>query len=272
LNARTFRSLDHLNEVAAWWLTNVSDVHVHRETKRRPIDLYQEELPYLLPLPPQPYDTAEVLYRTVSVEGYVAYRQNFYSVPWQRIGEILPVRVTENELIVYGPDIVEIARHELLPTTTTGQKCAIKSHMPGSDVRHNYEVLKQRFEELGPQGGSFFEELVKNRRYGKDEAQRILGLLSTYRRDDLSAALERASRYRAFSLSVVERILAAQAQPRPALDSLEEETREHLRQIGGDAVQPRTAAEYQKLLESEETPNEGKDNQDQKDDDASDTA
>ena len=31
------------------------------------------------------------------------YRQNFYSVPWQRIGELLPVRITEKELIVYGP-------------------------------------------------------------------------------------------------------------------------------------------------------------------------
>ena len=272
LNARTFRSLNHLNEVTAWWLANVSDVHMHRETKRRPIDLYQEELPCLLPLPAQPYDTAEVLYRTVNVEGYVAYRQNFYSVPWQRIGEVLPVRVTENELIVYAPDIVEIARHELLPTASTGQKRAIKSHLPGSDVRHNHEVLKQRFEELGPRGGFFFEQLVKSRRYGKDEAQRILSLLSAYRRDDLSAALERASRYRAFSLSVVERILAAQAQPRPALDSVEAETREHLRQIGGDAVPPRTTAEYQKLLESEETPYEGKDNQDKKDDDTSDSA
>ena len=30
--------------------------------------------------------------------------QNFYSVPWQRIGELLPIRITENELIVYGSD------------------------------------------------------------------------------------------------------------------------------------------------------------------------
>jgi hypothetical protein len=25
-------------------------------------------------------------------------------VPWQRIGELLPIRITENELIVYGSD------------------------------------------------------------------------------------------------------------------------------------------------------------------------
>ena len=44
------------------------------------------------------YDTARVLYRTVDPDGHIAYLQNFYSVPWQRIGELLPVRVTENEL------------------------------------------------------------------------------------------------------------------------------------------------------------------------------
>jgi transposase len=256
LNARKFRSRAHLNEVTAWWLANVSDVHMHRETKRRPIDLYQEELPYLLPLPEHDYDTAIVLYRIVNVEGFVAYLQNFYSVPWERIGEALPVRVTENELIVYGPDIVEIARHELYPATISGQKRENKSHRPGADDRLIYEVLKQRFEELVPQGGFFLERLVQTRRYGKDEANRILSLQASYSRKDLGAAIERASRYRAFSLAVIERILAAQAQPRAGIDYLENETRNNLRRIGGDPVPPRSTAEYQKLLEDKETEDE----------------
>jgi transposase len=260
LNARTFSSLAHLNEVTAWWLENVSDVHLHRETKRRPIDLYHEELPFLLPLPANPYDTAEVLYRVVNVEGYIAYRQNFYSVPWQRIGDLLPVRVTENELIIYGPDIIEIARHERFSTGDNGRRHTDKRHLPGSDVRHRHELLRQRFEEFGAQGVFFFEELVKTRRYGRDEAQRILGLLATYRREDLRVALERAARYRAFSPSVVERILAAQAVPRPGLDALEAETRAHLCQIGGEPVPPRSTAEYQKLLDFEETANHGPEN------------
>jgi transposase len=256
LNARTFRSLEHLNEVTEWWLDNVSDAHTHRETNRRPIDLYQEELPYLLALPAHDYDTAIVLYRVVNVEGYVAYRQNCYSVPWERIGEALPVRVTENELIVYSPEIVEIARHELLPSTTTGIKLSNKSHLPGTDIRYAYEVLKGRFEELCPQGAFFLDRLIQTRRYGKDEANRILSLLSSYRREDLGAAIERASRYRAFSLAVIERILAAQAQPRSGIDCLDSETRRNLRHIGGGPVPPRSTAEYQKLLETKEATDE----------------
>ncbi len=83
LNGREFRSLEHLNEVTVQWLAEVADVRVHRETKRRPLDLHAEELPYLIPIPEKPYDTAEVVYRAVNAEGMVAYRQNFYSVPWR---------------------------------------------------------------------------------------------------------------------------------------------------------------------------------------------
>ncbi|HWT83188.1 MAG TPA: IS21 family transposase, partial [Candidatus Methylomirabilis sp.] len=80
LNGRTFRNLEHLNEVTAWWLTHVADVQVHRETKQRPIDRYAQEQPHLVPLPTQPYDTAQVFYRIADVEGFVCYQQNYYSV------------------------------------------------------------------------------------------------------------------------------------------------------------------------------------------------
>jgi hypothetical protein len=53
-------------------------------------------------LPARAYDTAQVFYRTVNPEGPVAYLQNFYYVPWQRICELLPIRITEKELIVYA--------------------------------------------------------------------------------------------------------------------------------------------------------------------------
>jgi len=254
LNGRTFTSLDHLNQVTANWLASTADLRIHRETKRRPIDLYQEEKPSLLPLPAHPYDTALVLYRTVNPEGGVAYRQNFYSVPWQRIGELLPLRITEKELIVYGPDLAEVARHELYPSGTTGKKHSLPEHSPGRDPHHKYELLKERFAELGAEAVRFLEGIIQTRRCGKDEAFRVLGLLATYRREDLGKALERACRYRAFSFSAVERVLAAQARPRSGWDALQTEVKEHL----GDLLQepslsPRPTAEYQALLDETES-------------------
>ena len=185
--------------------------------------IYQEEKPHLLSLPARAYDTAQVFYRTVNPEGHVAYLQNFYSVPWQRIGELLPLRITEKELIVYGPDVKEIARHELYPSGINGEKRTLPEHSPGRDHHQKYELLKERFAEFGSEGILFLDELVRTRRRGKDEAARVLGLLATYHREDLALALARATRYRAFSWSAVERILAAQARPRSGWESLQAE-------------------------------------------------
>ena len=66
LCGRDFRNLEQLNEVTAWWLAQRADVRVHSETGQRPVDRHAEELPYLLPLPAQPYDLAQVVYRHVS--------------------------------------------------------------------------------------------------------------------------------------------------------------------------------------------------------------
>ena len=88
----------------------------------------------MLPLPASDFDTALVVYRHVNVEGFVTQRLNFYSVPWSYIGQVLPVRVTENEVIIYSVGLDEIARHRLLPTTVTqGRRQILKRHHPTDD-------------------------------------------------------------------------------------------------------------------------------------------
>jgi hypothetical protein len=176
------------------------------------------------------------------------------------------VRVTENELIVYGPDVKEIARHELFPSGVTSQKRSVPEHSPGRDLRQKRELLEQRFAEFGPDGVLFFHELLRTRRHAKDEAVRVLRLLTIYRREDLASALERAVRYRAFSWSAVERIVATQAKPRSAMESLAIEAQEHLDEILRQTpLTPRSTAEYQPLLE--ETVNGDEDEKDGGEDD-----
>jgi Mu transposase-like protein len=252
LNGRTFRSLEHLNEVTAWWLRSVADVKVHRETKRPPIELYKEELPYLFPLPEHPYDTSQVVYRTVNAEGMIPYLGNFYSVPWEYTGEVVAVRVLERELVVYTPSIKEMARHPLFAPGVKDEKRIEKAHLPTVDGQKRYEVLLARYADLGEVGKAFLDGMIESRRYGKDEAQKVLALRGMYRHDDIVAALERAVRFRAFSLRAVERILAASAKPRERLESLNEESwTAHLPDaFRSDAVKPRTLEEYRELLES----------------------
>jgi hypothetical protein len=250
LNGRTFQSLEHLNDVTTSWLKDVADVRIHRETKQRPVDRFQDEVSHLIPLPAHPYDTAEVVYRCVSAEGLVAYCQNRYSVPWRHIGLTLPLRITETEVIVYGPHIEEIARHPLFPRHVAGEARRLKQHQPSDDSEKKYEILKVRFEELGGPAGRFFAGLMERRRNGKSEAHKILALLETYHRSDLLAAIERAVRYGAYSPSAIERILAVTATPKTALDRLAEKEQQQLHCLFDDrSVEPRSGKEYQELLD-----------------------
>ena len=249
LNGRSFQSLEHLNDVTRWWLEHVADVRIHRETKQTPWERYQEELAHLIPLPAHAYDTAEVVYRCVNGEGLIVYCQNRYSVPWRYIGLMLPVRITEDEVVIYGPQIEEIARHPLLPREVAGKRSCRPEHQPSDDGEQKYETLKQRYDELGDGAARFLEGLIRHRRYGKDEAQKVLCLLETYCRQDLVAALERAVRYGAYSRSAIERILAITATPKAALDKLaEQESRQLKSLLGNRPVTPRSAKEYGQLF------------------------
>ena len=252
LNGRTFRTLEHLNEVTAWWLAEVADVRVHRETKQTPRALHQHEQPHLIPLPARPYDVAPVVYRTVNAEGFITYRQNAYSVPWRHIGQVLPVRVTETEVIIYGPHVEEIARHPLWPRTATGQRSLQSAHRPAEDARQRQAQLQERYAELGDTAVRFLEGVLRSQRYGKDHAQRVLALLGTYTRADVLAALERAVRYGAYSHTAVERILAVQAQPKSLLQTLADEGRRQLPPLLDDPpVTPRPTTHYQPLCDED---------------------
>lgn len=252
LNGRSLRTLAHLNEVTAGWLAAVADVRIHQTTKKTPLELHALEQPHLIPLPACPYEYAPVLYRTVNVEGFISYRHNLYSVPWRHIGRILPVRVTDVEVIVYGPQLDEIARHALVPATTSGHKSEHQAHRPSEDPQKRWQLLHERFCELGPIAERFCAGLLRAQPHGKHQAQRVLALLSSYARADFLAALERAVRYGAYSYAAVERILAVQARPKSVLDSLAEEDRSHLDALlQNNPVPPRPIQDYEPLIDPE---------------------
>jgi len=279
LNGRTFDTLEHLNEVTAWWLQNVADVRILRDFKEAPRERHQRELPHLLPLPRCDFDTAQVVYRHVNVEGFITHRLNLYSVPWSYIGQVLPVRVTDNEVIIYSVRLEEIARHRLVPGTQSGIRLLLKGHHPADDPDQRAQMLRQRFRELGPIAEQFLDGLLAQQVQGKLQAQQLLALVAHYQRSDVRAAFERAVRFGAFSLAAIRRILAAMAKPRPLLDELADSHREALDPLlRENPIGPRPTSDYQHLLSSEEpadekaakekTPNEQP--QDEADDNAGD--
>jgi hypothetical protein len=253
LNGRTFDTLEHLNTVTQQWLTTVADVRRLRDFQESPRQRHAREQLSLLPLPARDFDTARMLYRHVNVEGFIAYRLNFYSVPWSCIGQVLPVRITETEVLIYAVGLDEIARHGLLPTTVTDRRQILKGHHPSDDPQQRAALLRQRFQELGPVAVQFLDGLLARQVQGKLQAQQFLALAGHYQRDDVLAALERAVRFGAFSLAALRRILAAQARPKGLLEKLAELHPDALDpSLRQDPIGPRPTRDYQHLLSPEE--------------------
>jgi hypothetical protein len=198
--------------------------------------------------PEHHYDTAKVVYRVVDEGGSIAYLNNEYSVPWRLVGEALPVRILEDELIVYDHRIEEVGRHLLLPPGAR-QRQVDPAHRPPPDHQEQLAWLRERFSAFEDVGVRFLEGLLRKQRCGKHQDKKVLALLHGYQRDDARKALERAVNYHAYSFTSLQRILAIQATPKagwPALTEGQEALLRGLTEAG--SIPPRSSADYQYLL------------------------
>lgn len=213
---RSFRDRDDLHGQLTHWMDTIADLRPLKRLKHRTrLELFAEEQPLLRPLPRHAYDTARVLYRLCDIEGFIAWEGNRYSLPYDHVTELLPVRVTEHELFVYKPDLTCIARHALRPRGA-GEDVILDGHRPArAEHGPNLEQLRRAFALLGSDAAEFLAALEKTEhRAAGHHARRILALRATYDSKDLVLALAHAHRYGALEHDAVERILLARAPPR----------------------------------------------------------
>ena len=117
LGAREFYDLYDLRAKARWWMKEKSDRHRHDTTGRPPLELFlEQEQSALQPLPRHPYDTGQVALRICSLDGFLEFETNRYSVPLEYVADILTLKAGEEEISIYSPEIKRIACHERLPS------------------------------------------------------------------------------------------------------------------------------------------------------------
>jgi len=126
LRGRKFKDRDDLKRQLQQWLHEVSDTHVHNTTKRRPVDLYTEEHPCLQPLPRHHYDTSHITHQVVNQESCIQWKGYQYVVPLKYMYELCPVRVTEEELIVYSPEGEQLVVHPLAKEGQSGRYVGVQ--------------------------------------------------------------------------------------------------------------------------------------------------
>ena len=244
-NGRSFCDVDDLRQQITHWLDTIVDHRRRHGTTA--LERFELEKPHLRPLPTHPYDTARVIYRICSIDGFVDWEGNRYAVPYDHVTDILPIRITQHELFVYGADLTCIARHELAPRGL-GQKLdpagfhPPAGHRPAADA----DQLRVAFERMGDGAREFFRLMSQAPpRLYCHQARLILALRSRFDTIDIVTALQHAAWHGAFRAESVEQILVVNSRPRTFEEYVSEQTAQRLAQtIGLDPTRPRDLTEY----------------------------
>ncbi len=244
-NGRDFHDLDDLKAQLARWSTGIDDERPQRRKQHRtPLELHAEEQPSLIARPRHVYDTARVVYRVCDLEGFT---------------ELLPVRITQTEIFVYGQDLQLVAQHELRPRGA-GELVIAPGHRPKPDRGPGLDQLRVVYRELGDGADLFLAELERALpRSAGYHARRILAFRERYQTDDVIAAMAHAQQYGAVEYHAIERILAVRAAPRRLDEYVAEATEKKLAAIVRQSrTEPRELAMYDALpnVEPSRTPEE----------------
>lgn len=247
---RSFRDRADLDGQLTHWMDSIADLRPLKRMRRRTrLELFAEEQPLLRPLPRHPYDTARVLYKLCDIEGFIAWDGNWYSLPYEYVTEILPVRVTEHELFIYKADLTCIARHGLLP-----RGAQLQSVLAGHRPRHaehgpDLDQLRRAFAAIDERAAAFLDALEKAQpRSAGYHARKVLALRESWTSDDLARALAHALAYGAFEHQSVERILVVRCAPRRLDEYVAEAAASRLERLMAKSnTEPRDLTEYDAL-------------------------
>ena len=189
------------------WADEVARVRVHGTTRRRPVDLFEEERAHLRPLPPDPYEIATWGHYKVRKDCHIHVAGNYYSVPHLLVGQKVTVRLSEDGLTVFAEDR-EVARHPR--AIGKGQDVTNTSHYPATKRLATQEIHRLRLQTVrgaGPRTAEFVGRLREGQWVFRDQLARMVRLVSSYGEQRLERACARALFYKALSAHTLERIL-----------------------------------------------------------------
>src|SRR5690606_25928994 len=131
------------------------------------------------------------------IDGFIAWAGNHYAVPYEHVTDILPVRITQDELLVYAADLRCVARHELAPRGGGLKLDPAGLHrLPQHRSRIDHDQLHVAFENMGERAADFFRQMSAGvPRVWSSQARRILLLRERYSTEKLDAALGHAAAF-----------------------------------------------------------------------------
>ena len=209
-----------LNPALKVWLESVANVRLHRDTQRRPVDLWTEERPHLQPANPRPFDVGRVLSVRANRQFRVTFEANRYSVPARFAGQQVVLKAYPDRLCVYhGEDL--IARH--VRSFERHQDFENPDHAKAlvAQRRHarDSQVLK-RFLGLSPLAAKYHAGLLERRGQALSHVRKIVALADIHGEEAVIRALTDALAFEAFSSEYIAHLIDARVRRLPEASPL----------------------------------------------------
>lgn len=209
IKGNSFHSFAHFCQELARFQAEVLDVVVHHTTQERPIDRFQNEQPFLTPLPEGRFVSTREELRKVSWDCLISFVGSRYSVPYQYAGKEVWVRASQGATLqVYSQRGELIATHPL--SRKKGVTVLIEGHYAGlrKGTSRTRVLLELAFLELFPDQGSFLEKLYAQHKFNHIyHLKPILELAELYPKEALRGAFALAHQYNTFSHHFIRGIL-----------------------------------------------------------------
>ncbi len=178
------------------WTDTIANRRTHGTTKHVPFEVWhQTERDALLPLPALRYEFYHVEERKVTRFGHVIFQNNYYSVPYQLVGQTMRI-YSNGSLLRISCNGQEVALHRAL-SGEKGQYVTQNAHLPPHKQLHGPEYYAQRVEqEIGPEALELMRLMQQNHAsHWKEKVRGVLSLCRVHPPERVREACRRALDY-----------------------------------------------------------------------------
>jgi hypothetical protein len=209
-----------LNAAGREWLDSIANVRSHGETRRQPVQMFEEEKDQLQPMPAMAYDLGNVHTLRASNRFRVTFETNRYSVPAKYASARLTLKAYPDRVSIFH-DHELIARH----------RRSYDRFGDFEDPDHPSELLRQRrsaraqrmlqrFLALSPRAEAYYAELEQRRLNARHHVRKIVALSDIYGAEATARAIDDALEFGAFSSEYIENLLESRSREVPESSAL----------------------------------------------------
>ncbi len=207
LSGLEIRDFADLNPAVRQWLDTVANVRIHGKTGRKPVEMFQEELPHLHRPPANTYDIATISQVRASRQFRVVLDTNRYSVPAELAGQRLTMKAYPERLCFYHQQKL-VARH--VRSYDRRKDFELPDHpkaLMAQRKKARDQIIFRKFLALHPKSDDYYRQLEQRRMNPLHHIRQIVALSDIYGKDQVAKTIEDAFVFRAFSCEYIANLL-----------------------------------------------------------------